>query len=195
MQIKKKGGKPIKKFLSNIGNQRGEINLAGLIMMGIAMIFIAVGFIVYPVILEGTDDIAAWEYTCTDNESQMYDIDDFTGLDAVNGIVPLIVLVGFIAAGVISGFLGFKMMKGGGGNLSPGNLMLLAIGMIFIAVGLIIYPVIMDAIASVLCGGITGYTGLEPILLVTPLIVLVAFIAGGIITGFFGIKSMAKGGG
>lgn len=174
--------------------ERGEINLAGLIMMGVAMIFIAVGFIIYPVVMEGTDAIAAWTYTCTDNTSGLspLDISDYTGLEAVNGIVPLLVLVGFLVAGVITGFLGFKMVKeGGGGAMSPRGLILLSIGIIFIAVGLIIYPVIMDAIASVLCSDVDEYTGLVPILEVTPLIVMIAFVAGGIITGFFGVKNIS----
>ena len=49
---------------------------------------------------------------------------------------------------------------------------------------------------SVLHGGGAGisssYTGLEAILKIAPLIVLVAFITAGVVSGFFGIKSMAK---
>jgi hypothetical protein len=183
-------------FLKSRQSQKGEINIAGLMMMGIAMIFVAVGFIIYPVVISATSTILAWQYT---GNATITDA-SFTGLTSVTGIVPLIVLIGFLVAGVISGFMGYKMVKGsaGGGGINLGSLLMLGIGMIFIAVGLIIFPVIMDGVASVLHGGGQGisatYTGLSSVLSVTPLIVLTAFLAGGIVSSFFGIKGMSKGG-
>ena len=179
----------LKRFLKE---QRGDLNLAGLIMMGIAMIFVAVGFIIYPVVTSATDSILAYAYSANAGITDA----TFTGVTQVTGIVPLVVLVGFLTAGVVTGFLGYRMVKGsGGGALNPGSLMLLGIGMIFIAVGLIIFPVVMDGAASVLHGGGAGisasYTGLSSVVSVAPLIVLTAFLAGGIVTGFFGIKGMA----
>jgi len=91
-------------------------------------------------------------------------------------------------------FLGVKVMKGGSGEtkLDLGSLLMLGIYLIFIAIALIILPVALDGICSVLHGGGHGinsaYVGLEPILLVTPLLILISFIAGAVITGFFGIK-------
>ena len=73
-------------------------------------------------------------------------------------------------------------------------MLLLGISLIFIAIGLIILPVTLDAICSVIHNGGSGisasYTGLGPILLVTPLMVLVSFIAGAVISGFFGLKRL-----
>jgi hypothetical protein len=177
------------------GREKGEINIAGLMMMGIAMIFVAVGFIIYPVITDATDTILAYVYSGNNTITDA----SFTGLTSVTGIVPLIVLIGFLTAGVISGFMGYKMVKGGGGGgINLGSLLMLGIGMIFIAVGLIIFPVIMDGVASVLHGGGHGiaatYTGLSSVLLVTPLIVLTAFLAGGVVSSFFGIKGMSNSG-
>lgn len=196
MLNKKKGGEAVKKFLKLLKwlviKEEGDINISGLMMMGIAMIFLAVGFIIYPIVLDATDAILAWTVTIGVN---VYDIEDFTGLGAVTGITPLLILLGFVTAGAITGFMGYKMVKTqSGGTLSPGSLMMLGIGLIFISVALIIYPVVLDGVAQALDAAIVAaaYTGLEPILRVTPLIVLVAFITGGVVAGFFGIKTGAK---
>lgn len=169
----------------------GAVNIVGLITMGIAMIFIAVGFIMFPVVMTGTDAVLAYEYTSNTSITDA----SFTGLTAVIGILPLVTLLGFVFAGVITGFLGFKMQRSGGGSLSPGNLMLLGLSMVFIAIGVIIYPVTLDGIASVLHGGGDGisssYTGLAAILGVVPLIIITAFMAAGIVSGFFGVKGLA----
>ena len=171
--------------------------MQGLMMMGIAMIFLAVGFIIYPIVLDGTDSIATWQsanYSAGPPQSG-YTVADFTGLSPVVGITPLIVLLGFVVAGAIEGFMGIKMIKGdSSGKLDIAGLMMLAIGLIFISVALIIFPVVLDGVATALDAAVGGtYTGLEPILSVTPLIVLVAFLVGGVISSFFGVKKQFGG--
>jgi len=176
--------------------EKGAIDIAGLVMMGIGMVFLAVGFIVYPIVTTATDTILAWTYS---SNAAVIKTSLFTGLTQVTGIVPLLVLIAFVTAGAVTGFMGYKVGTGAqsASATNPGSLMMLGIGIIFIAVGLIIFPVVLDGIGSVLHGGGTGisttYTGLEAILKIAPLIVLVAFITAGVITGFFGIKSMSKG--
>jgi hypothetical protein len=66
--------------------------------------------------------------------------------------------------------------------------------LIFIAVALIIFPVVLDGVSGALDSAYasSSYTGLTAILSVTPLIVLVAFVTGGVVAGFFGIKGMGK---
>jgi hypothetical protein len=169
----------------------GELDIGGIMLMGIGMIFLAVGFIIYPIILDATDAIYAWSANLT----SYYTITDFTGCSAITGIIPLVTLLGFISAGAITGFMGFKVMKtGASATVSPGSLMLLGIGLIFISVALIIFPVVLDGVAASLDAAIIAatYTGLVPILRVTPLIVLSAFMTGGIVAGFFGIKGIQK---
>ena len=181
-------------FLKNAAkNERGEISIQGMMLMGLGMIFIAVGFIIYPVVTSATDSILAYSYASNATFNAAY----FTGLTAVTGITPLVVLVGFLTAGVITGFMGYKVTTGGSdAHMNPAGLMMLGIGMIFIAVGLIIFPVVLDGVSSTLHNNAAGisssYTGLTPILRVSPLIVLTAFLAGGIVAGFFGIKAMGK---
>ena len=115
------------------------------------------------------------------------------------GITPLLVLVGYLSAAVFSMYLGIKMMKGGAGGtkLDLGTMLMLGISLIFIAIGLIVLPVTLEGVCSVLHGGGSGlnttYTGLSAILRVTPLLVLISFIAAAVITGFFGLKRLGAG--
>ena len=169
--------------------QKGAMDVGGVIMMGIAFIFLAVGFIVYPIVITGTDAILAYQYsgnaTITDAT--------YTGLTSVVGVTPLIILLGFVTASIVTGFLGMKVTRGAAStSLSPSSLMLMAIGVIFLAVALIIFPVLLDGVSSVLHGGgfgiSTTYTGLGTVIQVVPLIALVGFLAGGVVAGFFGIK-------
>ncbi len=175
--------------------QKGEVNIGGVLLMGIAMVFLAVGFIIFPIITDATDNLLAYAYS--DNAS----ITDatFTGFTEVVGITPLLILIGYLTASVFTMFLGVKVIKGSAesSGVNLGSLILLALSMVFIAIGLIIMPVTLDGIASVLHGGGQGisasYNGLESVLQVTPLLILISFLAGTVITGYFGIKDLNKG--
>jgi len=172
--------------------ERGAIDIGGILIMGIGMVFLAVGFIMFPIVTTATDTLLAYACTANATVNAAY----FTGFTAIVGITPLLVLVGYLSAAVFSMYLGVKMMKGGAGGtkLDLGTMLLLGIALIFIAIGLIILPVTLDGICSVLHGGGTGinvaYVGLGPILLVTPLLVLISFIAAAVISGFFGLKRL-----
>lgn len=173
--------------------EKGAVSIGGILMLGIGMVFLAVGFIMFPIATEATDDILAYEYSANTAITDA----SYTGLTAITGITPLLILLGFISAAVITGFLGLKVMKGSGSTkFSPGSLIMLGLSIVFIALGLIMFPVTLDGISSVYHGGGSGisadYTGLEPILLVTPMLVELAFIAAAVFSGFFGIKSIGS---
>ncbi len=143
-------------FLSLYDEERGAMSATGLLMMGISMIFIAVGFIVYPIVITGTDAILAYEYSANATITD----ETFTGLTAVTGVTPLLVLLGFVTSAVVTGFLGIQMQKAGvSARLNPAALLMLGIGVIFIAVGLIIFPVVLDGVSTVVHGGGNGDTG------------------------------------
>lgn len=183
--------KKVSKFWSN--PERGALSTTGLLMMGIAMIFIAVGFIVYPITITGTDAILAYAYS---SNASITDA-TYTGLTAVTGVVPLLILLGFVTAGVVTGFMGYKTGAAGvSTRLNPAGLLMLAVGVIFIAVGLIIFPVVLDGVSSVVHGSGSGisssYTGLSAVILVTPLLVLIAFTTAAVVTGFFGVKNISR---
>lgn len=170
--------------------QRGEVDIGGILLMGIGMVFLAVGFIIYPIVLTACDGLL--EYECTANTT--VDAAYFTGFEALVGVTPLLVLIGFLTAAVFTMYLGVSIVKGGGStSLNLGTLILVAISLIFIAIALIILPVALDGICDVLTPNIsTTYVGLTAILRVTPLIILVSFIGGAIVSGFFGIKRLGS---
>lgn len=177
------------KFLRN---EKGAIDIGGIMVMGIGMVFLAVGFIIYPIVMTATDALLAY----SNSTNATCNAALFTGFTAIVGITPLLILIGFLSAAVFSMYLGVKIIKGGaGGEMDLGSMLLLGISMIFIAIALIILPVVLDAICSVLHNAGAGisatYVGLEPILLVTPLLVLISFVAGAVITGFFGLKKLS----
>ncbi len=170
-------------------SERGVMDIGAILLMGIGMVFLAVGFIIFPIVTTATDALLAYEFTTNATITDA----SFTGFTAVVGITPLLILIGFISAAVFAMFLGVRIAKGGGGTkLDLGSLLLLGVSMIFIAIGLIILPVALDGIATVIHGGGTGvnplYIGLSPILLVTPLLILISFVSAAVISGFFGIK-------
>lgn len=176
--------------------QRGAIDIGGILLMGIGMVFLAVGFIMFPIVTTATDDIIAWH--CAANAT--WGIEEFTGFEPIVAVTPLLVLVGYLSAAVFAMYLGVRMMKGGaagGTKLDLGTSLLLGISLIFIAIGLIILPVILDAICAMLTGAeildATVYTGLIPILEVTPLLVLISFVAAAVVTGFFGLRRLGGG--
>ena len=178
-------------------DERGAIDIGAILLMGIGMVFLAVGFIMFPIVTTATDALLVYAYS-SNAAGCLHST--FTGFDAIVGITPLLVLVGYLSAAVFSMYLGVKMMKGGTGGtkLDLGTILMLGIALIFIAIGLIILPVTLDGICSVIHGGGTGisssYVGLEAILEITPLLVLISFIAAAVITGFFGLKRLGSGG-
>lgn len=172
-----------------VSSQEGKIDMGGILVMGIGMVFLAVGFIIFPIVTTSTDALLA--YVSALNVTIVAAC--FTGFVAVTGITPLLILVGFLAAAVFAMYLGVKITKGAGSTkLDLGTMLLLGISMIFIAIALIILPVALDGIATVLHGGGTGinvaYVGLQPILLVTPLLILISFVSAAVVSGYFGIK-------
>lgn len=186
--------KKISKFVKNLlVKEDGAVNVGGTLLLGIGMVFLAVGFIMFPIATSATDNILAYQYSANASITDS----TYTGLTAITGIVPLLILLGFISAAVITGMMGVKVMKGAGSaNIGPGGLMMLGLSIVFVAVGLIIFPVVLDGVSSVVHGGGSGinaaYTGLSALILVTPMIVLLAFVAASVITGFFGIRSLGS---
>jgi hypothetical protein len=177
----------------NVG-ERGAVNIGTILMMSIGMIFLAVGFIMFPNVTNACTDLLAYAYsgnaTITDAT--------YTGFTTVVGIFPLLTLLGYIAVAVISGFMGVRIAQGEGSTrLSVGGFLMLGISLVFISLGLYIFPVLLDGISSVVHGSGQGisssFTGLSSIILMTPMLVMLGFMVSTVITGFFGIKSMSSG--
>ena len=170
-------------------DEKGAMNVGGIMLLGISMVFLAIGFIFLPISTTATQTLLDYQYT---SNASITDA-SYTGFTAIVGITPLLILVGFVSAAVVTGMLGVKIMKGSGaGRADPGSLMLLGLSIIFISIGLIIEPVMLDGISSVYHGGGAGigsaFTGYESIILVTPMLVHISFLAAAVLSGFFGIK-------
>lgn len=182
------------KFLKKLfTNERGEMNIGGILMMGIGMVFLAVGFIMFPISTDAAADLLAYQYSANASITDA----SFTGYTAVVGITPILILIGFLSAAVITGFLGFKVMSSSGSaGFNPGNIMLLGLSIVFIAIGLIIEPVMLDGISSVVHGGGSGisssFTGLAALIGIAPMLVHIGFLAASVFSGFFGIKNLAR---
>lgn len=181
-------------------SERGAVDIGGILIMGIGMVFLAVGFIIYPIVMSATDDLLAYAGTgynvsATVSCNSTY----FTGFNAIVGITPLLVLIGYLSAAVFAMYLGVRIIKGEGkaAKLDLGSMLLLGISLIFIAIGLIILPVALDGICTVFHNEgdflSSAYVGLGPILRITPLLILISFVAGAVVSGFFGLKRLGAG--
>ena len=129
-------------------DERGAIDIGGILIMGIGMVVLAVGFIMFPIVTTATDALLI--YNCTASGGNITAA-TFTGFTPIVGITPLLVLIGYLSAAVFSMYLGVKIMKcgAGGTKLDLGTVLLLGISLIFIAIGLIILPVTLDGISLV----------------------------------------------
>jgi hypothetical protein len=174
--------------------QRGAVDIGTVLMMAIGLIFMSVGFIMFPNITDACTDLLAYAYSANASITDA----TYTGLTTTIGIFPLLTLLGFISVTVISGFMGVRITQGEGSTrLSIGGFLLTGISLIFISLGLYIFPVLLDGISSVLHGGgagiSTSFTGLSPILLMTPMLALLSFLVATVVTGFFGVKTIGSG--
>ena len=180
--------KKLANFMKVWREEKGAVNIAGTMMMGIAMVFIAIGFIFLPITTDASQDLL--DYTYSGNVTTA--ASTYTGFEAVVGITPLLILVGFLIASVVSGMMGVKVMKTGAGSVNPGALMLLGLSIVFIGIGLIIEPVALDGISEVYSGGpYSDFSGYDSILLIAPMMLHIGFIAAAVLSGFFGLKKLS----
>ena len=175
-------------------NEKGGVNIGGIILLGISMVFLSVGFIMLPQVTSAAQNILDYQYSANASITDA----TYTGLTSITGIVPLLVLLGYVVESVVAGFLGIKLMReGGSAKLSPASLILSAISLVFIGVGLIMFPIALDSISSIVHGdghGISAVlTGFHSFLLVVPMLVELGYIVATVVVGFFGIKNLSAG--
>lgn len=147
-------------------------------LMGLIMI--AIAFILFPIVIDGTETILAWNSG---------NLTAFTGLASVVGIAPMMVFVFVVFGGIgLTGVGAFRSAKTG----ATGMNLLLAI--IMIAIAFVVYPIVLDGAATILDdANIADYTGLEPIAAIAPLLVFVAMLFTGIgIGGYTAYKAVKK---
>ena len=171
----------MRKLRFSTGGEKGSMNVANIMMLGIAMIFIAVGFIIYPVILEGTDSILDTTRATSDSENVTTALGVTSGnitlsetlfdSDVANVISITSSIVETPAASTYTLGTGRLLMTSLTANVTDGRIIT----------------------ATYYYGNVDEYTGLRSITEVTPLIVLIGFVTAGVITGFFGVKNIMAG--
>jgi hypothetical protein len=183
----------VDKWKARTRDETGAINIGAVLMLGISMVFLAVGFIFLPITTTAATSLLNYTYSGNGTISDA----TYTGFTSVVGITPLLILVGFLAAAVISGMLGLKVMKGAAvAHADPGGLLMVGLSIVFIAIGLIIEPVMLDGVSSIVHGSGSGisssFTGYSSVILITPLLVHLGFLAAAVLSGFFGIKRLGS---
>jgi hypothetical protein len=169
--------------------------MIGGLILGISLIFMSVGFLMFQQVTDSSQGILDYVYAAnTSCNTSIY-----TGLASITGITPLLTLLGYVAVCVLTGFMGIRIMKGAGeAHLTPGGVLLMALGLVFFSVGLRIFPVLLDGLSAIVDGGGRGissvFVGLRPIILMTPMLVLLGYVAATVLSGYFGMKSLSGAG-
>lgn len=181
-----KNSKPAVALRALLTNDKGEVDMAGIILLAISMVFLSLGFIFLQLITSASVTLSDYVYSTNASINASY----FTGYSQIVGITPLIVLLGFETAGVITGFMGIQVTKGTGtAKANSGSLVLLGLAIVFIAVGLIIEPIALDGISSAInTAGASSFTGYVTFLKMSPMLVHLGFLIASAVVGFFGIK-------
>lgn len=161
-------------------NMKGGMGIA---LMGLIMI--AIAFVLFPIVIEGTETIMGWTGDSGGN------ITEFTGLESVVSIAPMIVFVFVVFGGIgVSAYGGVQAAQSG----KVGMALLLAL--IMIAISFVVYPIVMDGTDSLqvaIEASSYTYTGLDAIVGIAPLLVFVSMLFGGIGLGAYtGYKQIKK---
>jgi hypothetical protein len=121
--------------------QTGEVDMGGIILLGIGMVFLSIGFIFLKLTTDASTTLLTYEYSANTSITAT----TFTGYKAFVGLTPLLVLLGYETSAVITGFMGIQVMQGKSeAKASKGTTLLMALSIVFIAIGLIIEPITLD---------------------------------------------------
>jgi len=150
----------------------------------VGLIMLAILFILFPtLVVTGSDTIIDW--TGTGGST----IGNFTGLEAIVSIGPMLVFVAVLFAGLGS------VAVGGVRTVTEGHAgMGMLLGVIVIGICLTVYPIVLDGTNELLnSAGIASYTGLEALAKIAPLMVFVSMLFTGIALIGYGAYSGARG--
>ena len=133
-----------------------------------SMVFTAILFIVFPIILLFINGISTWT-------GESGNITQFTGMESIIGIAPLVLFVGAVFGNVL--FTTYGGIKASQEKLGTA----LIIGVIMIGVGLVFYQLVLTGAETLLNDTyIDSYTGMAAIVAISPLLIFVLYIFGSI---------------
>ena len=150
------------------------------------MIITALMFIIFPVLMDAVGEIVGWTGDGTGN------ITDFTGLNSVLPIAPLIIFVAMMFGSLgLTGYGAVRVTKEGKINIA------IVMSIIMIAVGFLFYEIVLDGAQTLLNdANIASYTGLEAVVGIAPMLVLITYVFGALGTAGYAtytkIKSKSK---
>jgi hypothetical protein len=147
------------------------------------MIITALLFIVFPVLLTTVGTVMDWT-------GDGGNITQFTGLDSVLPIAPMLIFVA-----IMFGSVGLTVY-GGVKSAREGRLgIALLLSVIMIAIGFLFYSIVLDGADTLLNDAdINDYTGLADVVGIAPLLVLVTYIFGSIAVGGYATYRRIKRG-
>lgn len=163
--------------------------------MGIAMIFLGIGFTFFPQLITATDAIGSYNYTGA--TLTFMQTANYTGLTTFYPLVPLLVLIALMADAVLAGFLGIKVWQGTmASRANVGGFLLIGLSVLFASIGLRFYPTLLDGVAAALWNGgsyisATTYASFVNLILIVPMLVLLAFVIAVALPGLIGVRKMA----
>jgi len=74
---------------------------------------------------------------------------------------------------------------------SNGNMIMIALGLVLIAVGFIIFPIVIEGAESTRTAtNVSQYTGLGSLVKIGPTLAFVGFLFGGVLTVLFGARGI-----
>jgi hypothetical protein len=150
----------------------------------IGMVFQAIMFIIFAIILSATDSIMGW--TGTGGNLSVV----FPTVNSMMPIIPLLIFVILMLGGAILTGYGVKHTVEEG---KLGIAMMLAI--VMLAVGLLFYKIILDSAATLLAyATINSYTGLKSVVQISPMLILIMYVFESLGTGVYAGYRGLKGG-
>ena len=147
------------------------------IVMGVVTLVAAI--ILFPIILPAIEEILA-------GAGATHFLDDFPGVEAITGLIPIIGLIGMVGA---AGFMGYQGIANKGGAY---NMMRIIWGILIIFIFLTLFPLILDTMED-LYVALTSYTGVEIVTVIPLIIECGAMFSGGMLM-FQGVSGKSRGG-
>jgi hypothetical protein len=147
----------------------------------IGMVFQAIMFIIFAIILSSVDNIMGW----TGTGGNLTTV--FPTVASITPIIPLLIFVIlFFGGALLTGYGAKKTIEEG----KLGIAMLLSV--IMLAVGLLFYRIILDSAATLLAyPTMPNYTGLSSIVSIAPMLILVMYVFESLGTaGYAGYKAI-----
>lgn len=146
------------------------------------MIVTALMFIVFPILLTTIGTVMSWT-------GSGGNITQFTGLDSVLPIAPMLIFVALMFGSVgLTVYGGVKTAQQGKLGIA------LLLSLIMIAIGFLFYSIVLDGADTLLNdANIGNYTGLADIVGIAPLLVLVTYVFGSIAVGGYATFERVKG--